>query len=221
MTATRTAAGSATRWAGVAAIAFVVFFVVGLVLFNTPESDASVDEWSEFFADSGDRTSLVLHGYAWALAGIAFLVCVSALREPLRAAVDWLGTLSLVTGVTFAVTLLFAAAATTAIAGGIEFGDVPEEGAGEFGRWFEQLGFGMLLICGMFAAGVFVVAASTALLRARVIPGWLAVVGYVVGPIVFIFGVTFLPLFLFVLWMLVLGIVLLVRQPASPTTATP
>jgi hypothetical protein len=190
-------------------------------MINTPDSDASVREWAEYYDDSGDRTLSVVHGYAWALAGIAFLVFVSAVRERMRAAADWLGTLAFASGIAFVALLMTGAAAMAAVAGGIEFGDVPQDAAtGEFGRWFEQLGFGMLLLCGMMAAGVFVVAASVALKRAGAIPGWLAVSGYVVGPIIFVFGVLFVPQVLLLLWMLIVGIVLLVRGEGS-VAATP
>jgi hypothetical protein len=204
------------RWGAWAGIAFVVLFVVGVFLINTPDTDAPVDEWQEHFEDSGERVGLIIHGYAWALAGIAFAVFVSGLRERLRAVGNWLGTLALASGGVFVATLFVAGAATTAVAGGIEFGDLPEAGAGEFGRFLEQLGFATLLLFGMFAAGTFIAATSAATHRAGLIPAWLANSGYVSAVIVALGGVVFFPMVLLVLWVLVLCIVLPTRVPSEP-----
>lgn len=214
-TAATTGKPEGARWAGWAAIVFAVLFVAGFLLLNTPDTDASVDEWQQYFEDSGDRTVAVLHGYAWALAAIAFLVFLSGIRAIMRAAAEWVGSVAFVTGISFAVLLFVSAAATSAVAGGIEFGDVAEEGAGEYGLWFEQLGFGALLLCGMLAAGVFVAAASFALLRSGSLPGWLAVSGYVVGAVLFVLGVLFFPVILLALWTLIAGIVLVVGSGAA------
>ena len=45
--------------------------------------------------------------------------------------------------------------------------------------------------------------------RAALLPRWLVVTGYIVGVIVLLGGLFFIPLVLFVLWMLVVGIVML------------
>lgn len=218
MTATTPAAtGKAPRWAGWAAIGFAVLFVVGTLLLDTPDSDASVSEWQDYFDDSGHRVQLVIHGYAWALAGIALIVFLAAVRSRLHAA-DWVGSLAYVSGLVFSTLLLVAAVMTTSVAGAIEFGDVPSEGVGEFARQFEQLGFGTLLLAGMLAAGVFLVTTAIAFRRGGDIPGWVAVLGYIFGVVVFVLGVFFLPLALIVLWMLIVGIVFLVRSP-SPAAA--
>jgi hypothetical protein len=204
------------RWGAWAGIAFAVLFVVGVFLINTPDTDAPVDEWQEHFEDSGERVGLIIHGYAWALAGVAFAAFIGGLRGHLRGAVDWVGTLAIASGAVFVAALFVAGAATTAVAGGIEFGDLPEAGAGEFGRFLEQLGFATLLLFGMFAAGTFIAATSAAGHRAGLIPAWLAISGYVSAVIVAVGGVVFIPMVLLVLWVLVLCIVLLTRGQSEP-----
>jgi hypothetical protein len=219
MTATGAAVrASGQRWAGWAGIAFVVLFVVGTFLVNTPSSDASAAEWQEHFEDSGNRWLAIAHGYLWALAGIAFIVFLGAVRERVRLAADWLGSVVFASGIVYVAMLFIGGIGTAAVAGGIEFGEAPTEGAGEFGRWFEQLGFGALLLFGMFAAGVFVITAAIGLRRAGLVPGWLAVSGDVVGVILILLGVFFIPQILLMLWVLAVSILLLTR---SRTAVTP
>jgi hypothetical protein len=220
MTATTSVSSArGLRWAAWAGIAFAVLFVAGTLLINTPEGDASVAEWQSHFEDSGNRVELICHGYLWALAGIAFVVFLVGMRDRLRAASEWIANLALVSGVLFVSMLFLAGIATTAVAGGIEFGDLSEEGAGEFARWSEQLGFGALVLFGMFAAGMFVAATAAAGRKADLIPGWLAITGYVVAVILVVLGVFFLPMALLVLWILAVSIALLTRGRAGTTTA--
>lgn len=207
-------------WAG---IAFVVLFVVRFVAFlDTPDGDASVREWTQYFEDSGNRMQSIVGGYFMGLAGLAFLWFLVALCRRLREAEAPSGFL---TGVTFGAGLLFVAmvfasgAAMASVAAGVEFGDVPAPD-GEFARQLEGLGFGFLLLYGMFAAGICMVAASIVALRRAVLPRWLAIAGIVAGLLVIPFGVFFLPLVLLALWALAVAIVL-IRTPATPAPATP
>jgi hypothetical protein len=218
MTATTPSAGAkAPRWAGWAAIGFAVLFVVGTLLLDTPEGDASAAEWQNYLGDSGNRTSLIVHGYAWALAAIALIVFLSASRERLRAAGDWIGSLSYASGLVYATFLILAAGVTSAVALAIEFADYPTDAAGEFARYFEAIAFSTVLVGGMFAAGIFLVTAAISFRRGGDIPGWVAILGYIFGVIVFLLGVFFLPQALIVLWMLIVGIVFLVRGQSTAT----
>lgn len=221
MGTTGTTRTTTPTWAGWAGITFAVLFVAGMILLNTPDSDASVAEWQEHFDDSGNRTLAVLHGYLWALAGVAFLIFASGLRERLRAAegADWVAVLAWGSGIAFVAMLFVAAAATTAVAGGIEFGDLQTEGAGEFARWIEQVGFASLLLFGMFAGGTFVASSSLAGRRAGLLPGWLAISGYVVAVVVAVLGVVFFPIALLVLWVVAVSVVLLRVQATTPSLA--
>jgi hypothetical protein len=207
-------------WAG---IAFVPLFVARFVAFlDTPDGDAPVSEWTEHFEDSGNRMQSVGGGYLMALAGLAFLWFLVALCRRLREAE---APSVFLTGLTFGGGLLFVAmvfasgAAMASVAAGVEFGDTPAPD-GEFARQLEGLGFGLLLLYGMFAAGICMVAASIVSLRRAVLPRWLAIAGIVAGLLVIPFGVIFLPLVLLALWVLAVAIVL-IRTPANPAPATP
>lgn len=212
-----TAPARAQRWGAIAGIAFVVFFVLRFVAFlDTPDSDASVREWTEYFEDSGNRTLSVLGGYAMLLAGLAFLYFLWALRGRLRgseAGLNGLSVLAFGSGVVFVAMVFASGAAMGSVAAGVEFGDIPVPD-GEFARQLESLGFGLLLLYGMFAAGVCIAATSGSALRAGTLPRWLAIAGFVVAAIVGVLGVLFIPMVLLVLWVLAVSIVMLQRPVA-------
>ena len=204
------------RWGAAAGIGFVVFFVLRFVFLNTPDSDAPVQEWTEHFQDSGNRTLSVLGGYATGLAGLGFLCFIWALRARLRRPEvhsAGLSSLAYGSGLVFVAMLFASGAAMTTVAASVEFGDNPVPD-GEFARQLENLGFGLLLLYGMFAAAVCIAATSGSSLRTGTLPRWLVIAGFVVAVIVGVLGVIFLPMVLLVLWVLAVSIVMLMR-PAT------
>jgi len=219
MTSTAAVPGTsdrASRWGAIAGIAFVVLYVVRFVAFlDTPESDAPVREWTQYFEDSGHRTQSVLGGYTQLLAGLGFLCFLWALRNRLRWAEgssEGLSTLAWGSGLVFVGLVFASAAAMMTVAAGVEFGDTPVPN-GEFARQMEGLGFGLLLLFGMFAVGVCIAAASGSARRTGALPRWLVIAGFVVAVIVAVLGVIFVPQILLLLWVLAVSIVML-RTPA-------
>jgi hypothetical protein len=87
----------------------------------------------------------------------------------------------------------------------------------------------LLLVGGVMVASVMVLSASTAALRTGVLPAWLGWVGLVVA-VVMIFAVIFIPILVFVGWVLVVSLVMLVAAwrvrggtappPPAPTTTS-
>ena len=71
------------------------------------------------------------------------------------------------------------------------------------------IGLCALVLLGAAAAGLLIITASVAAGRSALFPRWLVVAGYVAGVIVLLGGLFFVPLALFVLWMLAVGIVML------------
>ena len=204
------------RWGLWAGIAFVVLFVVRFVAFlDTPESDAPASEWKDHLADSGNRTQILVGTYLMAFAGLAFLWFMASLFGRLRDIEDRPGFLTRLgygAGAIFVTMLFGSAAAMGTVAAGVEFGDMPVPD-GEFPRQFENLGFGLLLLFGMFAAGVFMAAVSFIGLHTALLPRWLAIAGLVAAPLVLLFGVVFVPMLLLVLWVLAVSIALLRVHP--------
>ena len=196
-------------WAG---IVFAVLLVVRFVAFlDTPDGDAPASEWTEYFEDSGHRAQSLVGTYLMALAGLAFLwflVWLCARLRDAEAPAGFLTPVAFGAGLVFVAMILASGIAMGTVAAGVEFGDTPVPD-GEFARQFEGLGFGLLLLGGGFAAGVFMAAASLVGLRTATLPRWLAITGIVVGLLLIPFGVFFIPLALLVLWVIAVGVVLM------------
>ena len=205
---------------GIAAIVFAVLFVVGFLLAtDTPEGDESNREWVRYFADSDNRRMVVISVMLLALAALAFLIFLGVLRERLRAAApgaEWLSTIAFASGIVFVAMLGVFGVGVGAISAGVEFGDNPIVTNADVIRSLDSLGFGALLVFGAASAGLLIITTSIVAGRSALLPRWLVVAGYVAGVLVLVGGVLFIPLVLFVLWMLAIGIVMLrgSRAPA-------
>ena len=204
---------SGLRAGGIAAIVFAVLFVVGfLFVSDTPDGDESNLKWLRYYADSDNRRMIVIGAIVLALAAVAFLVFLGVLRERLRGAAtgaEWVGTTAFASGLLFVAMLAVATLGTASTSASVEFGDAPVVRDADVLRTFESLGIGALVLFGAAAAGLLIITTSIAGGRAALLPRWLVVTGYIVGVIVLLGGLFFLPLALFVLWMLVVGIVML------------
>jgi hypothetical protein len=215
VTSTRSTA-SGLLSGGIAAIVFVVLFVVGFLLVSdTPDEDASNAEWVRYFADSDNRRMIVIGVIVWALAVLAFLVFLGVLRELLRGASpgsEWISTVAFASGLVFAAMLAVAGLGAGSVAANVEFGDSPVVRDADVIRTFESLGFGALLLYGAATAGLLILTTSIVSGRGGLLPRWLVVTGYVAGVIVLVGGLIFVPLILFVLWMLAVGIVMIGRS---------
>jgi hypothetical protein len=85
----------------------------------------------------------------------------------------------------------------------------------------------LLLVAGVMIAAIMVLSASTAALRTGVLPAWLGWVGLVVA-VGMLFAVFFVPILVFVAWVLVVSLVMLVAAwrvrggtaPPPPVTTT-
>jgi hypothetical protein len=197
---------------GIAAIVFAVLFVIGFLLMSdTPEGDESNLKWVRYYADSGNRRMIVIGAILMTLAAVAFLIFLGVLRERLRTSApgaEWLSTIAFASGIAFVAMLGVFTVGVGAVAAGIAFGDNPVPRDADIMRSIDSLGFGALLLFGAAFAGVLIFTTSIVSGRAALLPRWLVVTGYVVGVIVFLGGLLFFPMILFVLWMLAIGIVM-------------
>jgi MFS family permease len=219
MAVTRTeSARSGLRWGGIAGIVFAVAFVVGILLStDTPDGDESDRKWIDYFADSGNRRMIIIGVFVLGFAALAFIVFLGVLRERLRDAspgAEWVSTVAFASGIAFVALLGVAGAGLASVAAGISIADNPVPRDADLLRNVSGIGYGALLVFGMVAAGLLMVTTSAAAGRAALLPRWLVVSGYVAGVIVIVGGVLFIPMVLFVLWMLIVGIVMLTRSRA-------
>jgi hypothetical protein len=194
--------GRIGAWMGIVS---VVLFVVGFIVFPTPDDDTKVLQWARFWRDSGHRVGAIIATYLMVLGLLAFVWFASSLRDR----VGERGRLMFTFGSIFVAVGLVSAMIRATIPGAKEFGDVPLPG-GVLAQQFDQAGFAILLVAGALSAGLFTVFASYAASRSDALPAWLCIAGYVVGGLQVLAGF-FFPFVLFFLWLLITAIVLVSR----------
>jgi hypothetical protein len=187
---------------------------------DTPDGSASNREWRNYFLDSGHRRQLVFGAIMLTLAAVAFLVFLGILRERLRGAApmsEWIATVTFASGVVFVAMLAVFALGQGSVAASVVFGDSPVPRDADIMRTFVSAGFGALLLFGATSAGLLIFTTSIVSGRAALLPRWLVVSGYVAAVIVFLGGLLFFPIVLFVLWTLIVGIVMVSRSRSTAT----
>lgn len=203
------------RFGAVSGIVFAVLFVLGVMLTNLPSGGESEETVMEFYADSGNRVMVMVAVYLLILAGIAFLCFVSSLHRGLRQAEGDSGSLATVAlggGIVFVAMLYATGSAWGNVAAGIEFGGETQPGY-EIPIWFTQLGYGDLLLHGMFAAIATIVPTSVLTLRTGVFPRWLAWTGFVCA-FLLLFGVVFIPMIALPIWAIATSVAML-KSPVA------
>jgi hypothetical protein len=201
-------------------VLFVALFAVALALsVNTGDNPSEVQRW---YADSGNRTQEFVAWFLYIAAAIAFLSFLGTLRDMLVRAEGGPGTLSALVfgpGIAFTVLLvtgvsLFAAPAAL----GDENDFKLDPNTAEI---FSDAGYFVLVAGGMIAS-IVVLATSMAALRTGVLPSWLGWIGLIVA-VAMLFSVFFLPLLVFLAWVLAVSLVMVVaawrvRGTPPPTT---
>ena len=115
--------------------------------------------------------------------------------------------------------------ALAAVPAGQSIGGEPAVTNADVARFLPQLGFGAILIGGMFGAIALIDAASIVIYRTGVLPRWLAWLGFVCA-VALLFGVVFLPMIALPIWLIGTGVVLLrlpstEAEPTAPAAAPP
>jgi len=190
------------RLEGSAAIGFALTFFVALVLTNVPDEGESRRQATDFYNSAGDKAKLLVAVAVMALAALLFGVFAAAVVERLRAVARHLAGIA-----AGAFVALYLAAAAAFVAPTVTL-SLDSSGANavdrqfvDFARGMSTLGDAFLLVCSMFAAALFV----GALAWSRVFPRWLTWSGWAVA-IACLFGFAFVPLILFAVWTLALGV---------------
>ena len=213
------------RLAGICAIVFSVLFFLGVTMPGLPDYKVTkkypdpAAHLTSFYANHGNRTRLVVAAYLMAVAGLVFLVFLAHLRDRLRGAEGEAGGsagLVFAAGAVFVAMIYAGSAAWASIAGDLIFGNQRPPSPDVMG-FIPQLGYPLVLIFGMFAAAFAIAVTSRSALRTGVLPRWLSYLGFVAA-VVMLFSVAFIPMLLFIVWMIAIGVVLIRGGPvpASP-----
>ena len=209
------------RWAALAGVAYVVLFVIGVILTfgNSPDSSSAPAKIIAYYSDSGHRDRMNIGWALGALGVFFFLWFLSALRQGVRrleADDGFLTGLTTIGGVVYA-TLSLAALAVDA---GIRtmsddtYHHTVYPGlihAADDVSW-------VLHASGGAGVGAMIIAASLAGLRARVVPAWAGWLGIVAG-ILGLLLIVFFPWFVVAIWVLVVSIGMFLRAGREPRAA--
>jgi hypothetical protein len=209
------------RWAALGGVAYVVLFVIGvlLVYHGTPDSSSAPGKIIAYYSDSGHRNRINI---GWVIAGLGyffFLWFLSALRQSIRrleAEDGFLTGLATMGGVIYASLSLAALAVETGIR---TMSDDTYHHQVYPGLIHAADDAGWVLhASGGVGLGAMIIAASLAALRARAVPSWAGWLGIVVG-ILGLALIVFFPWFLVAIWILVVSIGLFLGASRAPRAA--
>jgi hypothetical protein len=213
-------AGYAVK-AGWSGVVFAVLLVLSLVLVaTTPRLGASDADYKDFYSGGGPGTLTVVGLYLVPFAGIACLWHMITMRTLLqiRRPKSWADTshwLHLAASVIFVCMLFVSTAAVGAVSLLTKFSDAPLPGP-DVARALSSLGYTLLFVYGVRAAGMYMITTTGLASSAGVLPRLLVVISYVVAALLLV-STTFHPaiLLVFPAWVLMVSIVLLVRRPTG------
>ncbi|MGI9645700.1 MAG: hypothetical protein ACR2O6_10360 [Ilumatobacteraceae bacterium] len=201
-----------------AAVAGVLFAVIGAIalalLSSFPDLDQGEPGLKTWFADSGNQTTLIFGANLMVFSSIMFLWFVAVIRRRLGDLEDqFFGTVFLGSAFAFVAVWLGHGAAVAGPAVAVSH----FEGASVTGPSLSNaagLGAAYLLVIGPRVEAVFVLVTSVLFLRSRVLPTWLAILGFVIA-----LGMFFLPLIAtptgygFPVWVMVVSFTILAVRP--------
>jgi hypothetical protein len=215
------------RVAAITGALFAGLFVVALLLVRQAPGLAVPGSGYAAFYEAGRGTVLVTAGlYVVPFAGIAFMWHMSAARALVEAlpgpTPDLPRWLQLASGLVFVCMLFAGTAAVGAVALLTVFSsaDLPAPGVA---RALTSVGYGLVFVFGVRAAGMFMITTTTLTRKRGLMPRWVALLSYLAAGFLLV-STTFHPAILLVFpgWVLVFSacLVLPVRR-ATARTATP
>jgi len=202
-------AGNA-RVAVASGIAFTVLFTLGLVLVNQiPRLDSPDSTYAAFYATGSGGVLVTVGLYLVPFAGIAFLWFMMAFRALLGRPADVTQGLQLASGVAFICMLFAGTAAAGAVALMLHFANVPAPPV-SVDRVLSSVGYGLVFVYGVRVAGMFTITTTTLARRAGMMPGWLAVLSYLMAAFLLVTTTTRpATLLVYPAWVLLLSLALL------------
>jgi hypothetical protein len=206
------------QWAPLSGLVFVVLFIVGVLLYKTPDHDIPGFRIVSFYDDKGNRAAIIISGYLLVLSGVFFFWFLSSLRERLLTVEGPPGRLTSIvhaSGIVFIAMLMASAACFTFVAGEITFADTGVNP--EIARVLPDMGWSFLLAGGAFSAIAMIDAASVLIIRTGVMPRWVGWVGFLVALILLVSFLVY-PMAALLVWVGLVSLVLLgVPMPGGST----
>ncbi|MBN9113049.1 MAG: hypothetical protein J0I34_30220 [Pseudonocardia sp.] len=214
------------RLSGVLAVVFAVLMSLALILVNRSPGFAASDQSYDAFYAPGGKTVLITVGlYLIPFAGIAFLwhmITVRLLVRELAPDVPKMPmSLQVLAGGLFVALLWVGTAAAGAVALVVDIGTGPVPGP-DVGRALSGIGYAVVFVYAVRAAGMYVMTTTTLLMKAALLPRWLGLLSYVLA-LAMLIATTFNPAVLLVLpgWAVLVGVIVLVRAGRPGARAIP
>lgn len=198
-----------------AGIAFAVLNAGAfLSLSRYPSLGLSDEDLMAWFDETGNQSWLIGALSIASVASIAFLWFVAVIRRRVGDREDqFFATVFLGSGLVYVMVWLTGVSALAAPAVAMVQFDAAEASPGSVSL-AGGLGGSLILVVAPRIQAVFVFTTSTVILRSRVLPTWLAIVGYVSGLALFLIPIITEPAgYLFPAWVLIVSVVLLVDRP--------
>jgi hypothetical protein len=162
-------------------IAFAVLFTAALILVSQiPRLDSPDSTYTAFYSAGSGEVLVTVGLYLVPFAGLAFLWFTMAFRALPGRPGGLTGGLQMASGVAFICMLFAGTAAAGAVALMLHFADVPAPPA-SVARVLSSVGYGLVFVYGVRMAGMFAITTTTLARRAGLIPGWLAVLSYLMA----------------------------------------
>ena len=212
-------------FSGLAGLAFAALFVTALVLIRqAPGLDVPDSTYAAFYSVGRGNVLVTAGLHIVPFAGIAFMWHMSATRTLIEgmpgAPSEMPRWLQLGSGIAFVCLLFTGTAAVGGVALLTVFSSAPLPPPA-VARALTSVGYGMVFVFGVRAAGMFIIATTTLLRSRRLLPRWLAVVSYLAAAFLLV-STTYHPAVLLVLpgWVTAVSVALATHsvRRASPLT---
>ena len=207
---------NAKAWAAVfgiiaALLLVIAFFVPG----ETPDGDATANEWVEYIEDY--ETLVLIRAYLLIAAGLAIVAFYYLGVEPRlsgpRVSDQAMAHLGGAGAVLTAAALAFAGLIGAAVGAAHLFGDVPIDA--RTAALFDNLFYGGLLVGAAIPAGVLMAVVAIESGRRKAFPVWVLVAS-LIGVLGMAAAIVFLPFILLPIWLIAMGIaVAMAGEPAG------
>jgi len=210
-------------FSGVAGLAFAILFATALVLIRqAPGLDVPDSTYAAFYSVGRGNVLVTAGLHIVPFAGIAFLWHMSATRTLIEgmpgAPSEMPRWLQLGSGIAFVCLLFTGTAAVGGVALLTVFSSAPLPPPA-VARALTSVGYGMVFVFGVRAAGMFIIATTTLLRSRLLLPRWLGVVSYLAAAFLLV-STTYHPAVLLVLpgWVTAVSVALVTHsvRKASP-----
>jgi cytochrome P450 / NADPH-cytochrome P450 reductase len=208
------------RTAVFSGIAFAVLFTLALVLIDRiPRLDSPDSTYTAFYTTGSGGVLVTVGLYLVPFAGIAYLWFMMAFRALLDRPADLVQGLQLASGVAFICMLFAGTAAAGAVALLLYYVKVPVPPVSE-SRVLSSVGYALVFVYGVRVAGMFAITTTTLARRAGLMPGWLAVLSYLMAAFLLVTTTTQpATLLVYPAWVLLLSLAMLRSARGRPAAA--